>query len=219
VASLATHFVVGAAWFALLFFSPQRHHLAAYIAAYALAAASGLAVLALAIRLSGVGMRQYLGLIPPRLRDVGLGLAVLAAIYFTFWLVSVLIGLPLRGAVISRYRLAEGNGSLAVLLFNEIIASPVYEELLIRGFLYHGFAASRLGPTGAVVVTSAVWAVVHMQYDWFVRSKLFCIGLLFGAIRQRGGSTATTTILHATWNGWPFLYFVLVDWLGLVAGP
>ena len=92
----------------------------------------------------------------------------------------------------------------------------LFYEVLIRGFLYRGWAASRLGPIGAVVLTSAVWTILHTQYDWLVLSQIFCIGLLLGAIRRRGGSTTSTMILHAIQNSWSFVFFVLLDKLGLI---
>ena len=44
---------------------------------------------------------------------------------------------------------------------------PVFEELFFRGFLLEGFRRTFLGTTGAVVLTSLLWAVIHTQYDLY----------------------------------------------------
>jgi uncharacterized protein len=88
-----------------------------------------------------------------------------------------------------------------------------------RGFLYRGFAASRLGPAGAIGLTSAGWALAHPQYDWPIFTEVFCIGLLYGWIRHRGGSTTTTIILHSVQNAWSIAYLAVIEMLGMVPGP
>jgi len=41
----------------------------------------------------------------------------------------------------------------------------LFEELFFRGFLFRGLSSSFMGPVGAVLVTSALWALIHTQYD------------------------------------------------------
>jgi len=232
VAAVATFIVVAAVWlFALatwIYPDPEistdsfsallQTHQGPALAGFAVATACAFGILSLAIRLTGVGMREYLGLMSPRPRDLGIGLAGLVAIYLAFWLASILAGHPSLRYVANLYREAQADGSLPLLLFGVVVAAPCGEELLIRGFLYRGFAASRLGPTGAIVLTSLVWTFLHTQYDWLILTELFCIGLLLGWIRRRGGSTTATMILHAAQNAWSVGYFALLDTLGLIAG-
>jgi hypothetical protein len=175
-------------------------------------------VLALAIRLTRLGMREYLGLIRPRGRDLGLGLVGLITIYLAFWLVFYLVGNSPSRYAVNLYRDALTSGSLPLLLLGLVVAAPLGEELLIRGFLFRGWAASRLGPTSAIVLTALVWTFLHTKYDWLVLFQIFCIGVLYGWVRRRGGSTTATMILHAGQNAWSFAYFLLLDKLGLIAG-
>jgi membrane protease YdiL (CAAX protease family) len=186
------------------------------IAAFAAAAACALGIMALAIRLAGIGMAEYLGLIRPRLRDIGIGVAGLLVIYVVFWLLLMLVGNPPSRFAVDLYRQALADGSWPVLLFAIAVAAPVLEELFVRGFLFRGWAASRLGPVGAIVLTSMVWAASHTQYDWLVMIQIFSIGLLYGWIRRRGGSTVATMILHAGQNAWSFAFFEILERLGLL---
>jgi membrane protease YdiL (CAAX protease family) len=187
-------------------------------AGFGAAAVCAVGVMTLAIRFTGIGMRDYLGLVRPRPLDIGVGLAGLVTIHAAFWLTFYLVGTPPSRYLVDLYREAQAGGALPLLLFSTVVAAPLGEELLFRGFLYRGFAASRLGPAGAVVLTSACWALVHTQYDWLILAEIFCIGLLFGWIRRRGGSTTATMILHAFQNGWSFAAFALLDGLGLITG-
>jgi len=80
----------------------------------------------------------------------------------------------------------------------------VREDLCTRPAVLHGGAimafADTLGATGTIVVTSAVWAAIHLQYDWLGIAQIFCLGLLFGWVRWRSGSTALTILMHAATN-------------------
>jgi membrane protease YdiL (CAAX protease family) len=57
-----------------------------------------------------------------------------------------------------------------------------------------------MGPIGAVVVTSGVWAVLHVQYDAFDMATVFCSGLLLGTARLVTGSLLVPLALHAAVN-------------------
>ena len=49
-----------------------------------------------------------------------------------------------------------------------LIGAPVFEEMFFRGFMFRGLQSSFLGLTGTIVVTSSLWAVIHLQYDFYV---------------------------------------------------
>jgi membrane protease YdiL (CAAX protease family) len=165
------------------------------------ATVSAFAVLALAVRLSRIGMRDYLGLILPQRRDVMIGVAGLALLYIVFSLTKYLARGSLSAKfVIDLYHDAYSLGYLPAMVIAIVVVAPIMEELLVRGFLLRGWAASRLGPTGAIVLTSAIWTVAHTQYDVLFLIDVFSIGLLLGWIRQRSGSTLVTIFLHAMQN-------------------
>lgn len=81
-----------------------------------------------------------------------------------------------------------------------IIAAPLFEEIFFRGFLLQGFAASFMGPIGAVFVTSGLWASIHTQYDTYDKVVIFCLGLVLGAARVHTGSLLAPFGLHALSN-------------------
>ena len=98
------------------------------------------------------------------------------------------------------YRTARQAGLLGLLLIADCLVAPVTDEFAMRGFLFRGWSKSFLGPIGAIVLTSAVWTLLHTQYSWFFLAQTFLVGLIFGYWRYRAGSTWLTAITHGAWN-------------------
>jgi membrane protease YdiL (CAAX protease family) len=92
------------------------------------------------------------------------------------------------------------SGWLPVYLIALCIVAPITEEIVVRGFLFRGWSQSFLGPIGAIVLTSAIWALVHTQYNLFYQAEVFTTGLLLGYLRHRNGSTLLTVAIHAAIN-------------------
>jgi len=198
-------------------FGELKSHPGTNAAGWLIPLAVGFGVLALAIRLSGIGMRQYLGLIQPRPRDIGIGLAGLVVLFLAYALVLQLIENRPPPYALNQYREMRTNGSSLLLMFlGSVVLVPLVEELLFRGFLYRGWAASWIGPVGAVVLTSAAWTTLHTQYPWPGMAWIFCVGLLYGSIRAWSGSTTATMVLHFVQNACGTGYFLIGDALGLL---
>jgi membrane protease YdiL (CAAX protease family) len=45
-----------------------------------------------------------------------------------------------------------------------------------------------------------IWAAIHVQYDWFAMTEIFGLGLMFGYLRLRSGSTVTTILMHGVFS-------------------
>lgn len=91
-------------------------------------------------------------------------------------------------------------GSLVLLWFSIVLAGPIAEELLFRGLVLPGWSASRMGPTGAVMLVSLLFASVHIQYDLYNMFLVFIIGLLLGMARIHTGSLVTPIAMHVLIN-------------------
>jgi hypothetical protein len=70
------------------------------------------------------------------------------------------------------------------------LSAGVGEEIALRGALQ-----PRLG----VFMTSAVFAVLHVQYSWFGAVIILLLGLVLGTIRQRTSTTAAM-LVHALYD-------------------
>lgn len=77
-----------------------------------------------------------------------------------------------------------------------VIATPIFEELLFRGFIFAGLRASRLGDVGAVAITAMAWTMIHQQYDPLEFALIFVVGVVLGIARLRTGSVLVTIAMH-----------------------
>ena len=89
---------------------------------------------------------------------------------------------------------------IAPLLFAVTVAAPFVEELLFRGFMFRGLAASRAGLTGAIVLPNILWVSLHAQYARPTLTILFAMGLVLGLARHFSRSVTLPLVLHATSN-------------------
>jgi uncharacterized protein len=80
------------------------------------------------------------------------------------------------------------------------IGAPVAEELLFRGFLLSALAQTRLGFSGAALVSNTIWTLLHAGYTPVGILEVFAIGALFSWIVWRTGSIRVTIFCHALYN-------------------
>jgi membrane protease YdiL (CAAX protease family) len=91
---------------------------------------------------------------------------------------------------------------LFLLIFPSIaIGAPLIEELIFRGQLFAALSRTRLGVSGTTVVTSALWASLHMTEPWLMMGMIFIMGLMLGYLMYRFGSIWVPIVCHAVWNG------------------
>lgn len=159
------------------------------------------AVLAVAIAIRKAPQREYFGLRGFSPRDLLLGIACLAGLTAVTGVLFTLLGIDDGVKSMEQdYAAAKLAGALPLMWISTVIVAPVTEELMFRGFLHRGWASSRFGVLGTIVLTSGLWAAPHLQYTWAVILSIFVGGLLLGWLRQRTGSTTLTIGLHALNN-------------------
>lgn len=172
-----------------------------------------LTVLSLSIiHLRGGDSRQYLALKPFSLA-IGLGCFGLLLLFMigsqalTYWLDKA------PSAFVDP--LYQSVSSVWLLVFVLVIAAPVYEELVFRGLLWQAISEqfmSQLSPVrGALIasiVTSLIFAVIHVQYGIYEISTIIMLALIFCYARYKSGSLLLPIVLHIINNGaamWMYL--------------
>lgn len=162
---------------------------------------AALAVLWGAIRLKKRAFADYLALRWPGRRELVLALGLSIAVLVVLDLISLLAGKPVSPAfVVDTMRSAKVAGLIWLVLIALCVAAPVAEEFIFRGFLYRGWAQSVLRRGGAIVLSSMLFAIVHLQYDVFYIAGIVVIGLLLGYLRYRSNSTWLTVVMHGFYN-------------------
>ncbi|MGN6570576.1 MAG: lysostaphin resistance A-like protein [Pseudolabrys sp.] len=159
------------------------------------------ALLMLFAQRRGVPAAQYLGWTVPKRADVIFGIVVVAVFVVLADIVSWLAG---HGLVTSFqtdiYTTASSQGWLVALWLAIMVVTPFGEETLFRGFLFRGWFREPKDAWFAIIGTAALFALLHVQYDWFVIAQVFGFGLVLGWMRWVSGSTLLTMLLHGLIN-------------------
>jgi membrane protease YdiL (CAAX protease family) len=172
-------------------------------------------VLALAAWLARWPVGEYLGLVWPQRRNLMTAIVLLAVFVAAMDALAYLAG---RDVVtpfqVDTYRSSRDAGTLPLLWFTFAIAGPAAEEIVFRGFLYRGWVTSARGALPGILLISALFAIIHLQYDWFGIGQVFLVGLALGLARWWSGSTALTILMHVVINLWATVQsMVKVEWL------
>ena len=159
------------------------------------------AALWIATRLSGTPFPDYLALRGTSWKNFLIGGVALGILVMGWDLLSRATGREVEpGFMAEVLQSARADGALWLLVIAFCVAAPVSEELFARGFLYRGWSETFLRPAGAILLSSAAWTALHLQYDWFFFGEVFSIGLLLGYLRYRFQSTWLTIFVHGLNN-------------------
>jgi HAD superfamily hydrolase (TIGR01509 family) len=158
-----------------------------------------LALVYLFIRLRrGLSVSEYLGLRAVSGRELlPWTLCLLALVCASDWL-TLALGREIAPEFMQTvYRTA---GFRPLLWFVLVVAAPVSEETLFRGFLFKGVLHSRLRAGGAIFLSAASWAAIHLQYDAYGIGTVFVGGVLLGYARLKTRSLCTPIFMHGLMN-------------------
>lgn len=91
-----------------------------------------------------------------------------------------------------------------LILFLRILAigilGPIAEELAFRGLLMRVLSRTRLGVAGAIVITAAIWSLIHLQYAPILLTIIFIDGLTLGLARHYTKSLYIPIAMHVLGN-------------------
>lgn len=163
---------------------------------------------------------RTLGLVRPRLRDAfqaALGFGAYVVLYVTA--ASVIQRLIPRINFDQEQELGFDNAhtplQLVMVFVSLVVLPPLVEELLMRGFLYKGLK-NGLRRGWAVLVTSALFAIAHLQFGsgsallWAAAIDTFVLSLVLIYLVEKSSSLWPAIGVHAIKNAFAFLFlFVL----------
>lgn len=158
----------------------------------------GIFLVTVLVAARGVPIKEYLALKRVEPRVVLLWIGITAVFVVCADLLTVAVG---RSVVPDFVRKTyDTAGFLPLYLFGIALAAPLFEEVFFRGFLFQGTLRSKAGPWGAVLLTSLVFTVVHVQYGLFELAQAFAMGLLMGTARLKTGSLYVSVSIHVMIN-------------------
>ena len=157
------------------------------------------ALLWLIVRLKrGADPQTALALVPPLRSQIGFWLAITAGLIVISDTLTIQLGKPIVPEFMTD--VFRASSSPALLGFAIIFGAPIFEELFFRGFLLEGLRRGPTGEVGAVVICSACWAAVHLQYGVYEITSIFVFGLVLGAARIKSGSLWVPIAMHILAN-------------------
>ena len=135
-------------------------------------------------------------------------LLVLPVVALGGWLVDTLWSDP-GGSNPMLELVLQGSDPWALACFavTAVLVAPLFEEILFRGVLLP-VLGTWLGPTGAVLLSAALFAAAHLSLSEWIPQFLLGTGL--GVLRLRSGRLAPCVLLHALWNGLTFANLLLL---------
>ncbi len=95
-----------------------------------------------------------------------------------------------------------GGQALRLLVLSLVVAAvvaPLGEELLFRGYMQRRLV-QRWGPAAGVLVTAALFGLIHM--DKLQTPFALALGVMLGWIAVRSGSILPALLAHAAVNAW-----------------
>lgn len=144
-----------------------------------------------------MSIKDYLGFYRPSFKSLFLFFGVMILALISMQAINVWLDRETPEFMTEVY---SSTKNLPLLWIAVAIGAPLFEEILFRGFLLDGLKNSWLGTVGAVIVTSASWAIIHMQYGWFEITTIFILGVLFAISKIKTGSIYVPIALHMMMN-------------------
>ena len=148
------------------------------------------------IRIKNATINSYLNLNLPNLKiSVYFFLVTSVFIFFMEYVSRLYPDLFETDFVLESYKNAN---NLPLLYLGVVFLGPLFEEILFRGFLFKGLQRSFLGGTGAVIISSIIFSIIHIQYGFAVIVLLlFPMALLLGYARLKSNSLILPILLHS----------------------
>ncbi len=159
-------------------------------------------VVTLAVRLSRHSLKNYLALRWPSWRSFAVCLGLTALLLLLADFVTAQSGrdvIPDFMTGIYASSLEAGIGFFILLGITLIVLAPLSEEIVFRGFFFRGLM-SGFGPFPAILITAAIWSVMHVQYELFFMAQILAFGIFLGWMRWRSDSLILVMIVHAVIN-------------------
>lgn len=172
-----------------------------------------------ALKLLGSNFKA-IGLKKPKWADISYALAGFAVYFILFVIISLVAKKLFPGINFDQkqqlgFTTTRETSQLILVFFSLVVAPPIAEEILCRGFIYTGLR--KKWPIWlAMIVTSILFAVAHLQFGsgapllWVAAIDTFALSLVLVLLREKTDSLSAPILLHVLKNGLAFtLLFVI----------
>lgn len=84
------------------------------------------------------------------------------------------------------------------------VVAPITEELVFRGFIYAKLARTIAGNSGAIIITSLLFTVIHTQYSFWVQLDLLILAFILSLVRYKTNNLKFCMLIHCLNNSFAF---------------
>jgi len=146
----------------------------------------------------GFSLKDYLSLENVPFKKYFSWLSMIILFQMIIIILSLFVKLaPLKVAISEAMKdIIKFDYSTLYLCFVIVVLAPVFEELLFRGFLFKGLRESKAGKWGAIIITSVIFAIIHIINV----VPILILGLLFGLAREKTGTVYVPITMHVLNN-------------------
>jgi membrane protease YdiL (CAAX protease family) len=181
---------------------------------HATVAFCGVAILLIVVMVSSRGRSLTAAFGLTAGRPLGVALTAVACLAFTYPLVelAVWIATELGGAasenddMVQYFRSELGSTDLAWAIVMAVVAAPLFEELVFRGYLY-GVIKRHVGSLWSGLTTALFFAAVHQNLPAF--PAYFLLGLALVLAYEIAGSLWAPIAMHMIFNS---ITVVIILW-------
>lgn len=154
--------------------------------------------------------RRAIGLIRPRLRDLGVTMLAYPPYFLLNAVASIsanaLLKVNLDQPQQTGFEHASDPAALVMTFASLVLLPPLVEEILMRGFLFTNLK-NRISVVKAALVASVIFALAHLQWGshapllWAAAIDTFILSLVLCYLRHKTGSLWPGIGLHMLKNG------------------
>jgi membrane protease YdiL (CAAX protease family) len=108
-------------------------------------------------------------------------------------------------------KLLTSRSAILIFAVFGVAVAPLLEEIIFRGFIFK-VLWEIAGPRGAIIVTAALFALLHagqLAGNWGSVVLIFLVGCILSVVRYRSGSIIPSFIVHTSYNATLFVLFAL----------
>jgi uncharacterized protein len=164
-----------------------------------------------------------IGLVRPRLRDIGYVLAGAAVYICTYLLIVNLISgiVPSLNTEQTQdlgFTATQAGSGLILVFISLVVLPPLVEEIVVRGFMYTGLR-SKMPFIAAALISSSVFGLAHLlggeggSTIWIAVIDTFVLGMVLAYLREKSGSLWPAIGLHALKNFTAFIFLFVIKTL------
>lgn len=149
-------------------------------------------------RMRRIGLTHFGHMSVVRMLGLAIALVIAAMLFNAFYANFIIPGIKMQGEyaeIMAKLTMTPAN--IAAGIFVVVVAAPLVEELLFRGFLQTSLT-HHLPVWAAIIISSLPFALVHGQP--YAIPGLMSLSIAFGYLYHRTGSLRTNIMLHMANN-------------------